>query len=329
MKTKTFLLLSVLILALTACKTQENPSPDQVSVQLKWIHQAQFAGFYAAETQGYYADENLAVTFVPGGVGVDIFEGVTNGDVQFSVVGADSLIAKRAEGLPVTAIASIYRVNPFLLVAFTDSGITSPRDFVGHTVALSLGYDEAQFQAMLNTLNIDSSLINIVPYTYDNAPFLEGEVDVTVSFAAGSLITLYETTGDRSLTLIWPGDYGVHFYSDTIIVNEAYLDSNPDLILRFLRASLKGHRYAIENPEAAIDATLQYAEIQDRDLQTAMFEASIPLIHTGEDHIGWMRPEVWDEMHDTLLTQGFIQEPLDLEKVYTLEFLERIYEDGS
>jgi hypothetical protein len=66
------------------------------------------------------------------------------------------------------------------------------------------------------------------------------------------------------------------------------------------------------------------AEIKDRELQTAMLEASVPLIHTGEDQISWMRPEVWDEMHEILLTQGFFQEPLDLNKVHTLEFLQHL-----
>jgi NitT/TauT family transport system substrate-binding protein len=310
---------------LNACTPETGATPDQVTVQLKWVHQAQFAGFYAAEAQGYYADENIAVTFAPGGVGIDIFEGVSNGDVAFSIVGADSLIVERAAGSPITAIATIYRVNPFVLVAFADSGIASPHDFIGRTVSLSGGYDTVQFQAMLTNLGIDASEINIVDYTYDDAPFLEGEIDVNNSFASGSLLALKEKIGDRKLNVIWPGDYGVHFYSDTLIVNDQLLENNPDLILRFLRATLKGHRFAIENPAAAVDASMQYAEVQDRTVQTAMLNASIPMIHTGEGPIGWMQADAWSGMHDILVNQGILDSPLDMSQVYTMEFLESVY----
>ena len=317
--------LSLLVMLLPACAPEPKASPDLVTVQLKWVHQAQFAGFYAAEEEGYYAEEDIEVTFKPGGVGVDIYEGISKGELDFSVVGADSLFVKRAEGLPVKAIATIYRINPFVMVAFADSGIQSPRDFVGRTVSLSGGYDEAQYLAMLKHLDIDPSAVNVVPYTYDDTPFLNGEIDATVSFAAGSLIPLKERVGERELTIIWPGDYGVHFYSDTLIARDDLIAGDPDLVQRFLRATLQGHRFAIENPEAAVSATMQYADLQDQDLQTAMFQASMPLIHTGEDQIGWMSPGVWQGMHDILLENGILETPLDVSSLYTLDFLEGLY----
>ncbi len=326
MNTKTLAVLITTAVILASCKNVDNPPPDQITVQLKWIHQAQFAGFYTAEAQGYYADENIEVTFKPGGVDIDIFEDVAAGDVEFSVVGADSLIVKRAEGAPITALAAIYRVNPFVLVAFADSGIASPRDFVGKTISLaSGGYDEAQYLSMLKQVGVDPSEVNTVPYSYDDTAFLSGDIDVTVSFAAGSLIPLKEKVGDREINLIWPGDYGVHFYSDVIVANDELIANNPDLVLRFLRATLKGQQFAIENQDAGVDATMQYAEVQDREVQASMLEASIPLIHTGEDHVGWMQPDVWHDMEETLRTQGLLTAPLDISEVYTLYFLEMIY----
>lgn len=326
MKSRMLITILLIILVLSACAPEKEAPPDQVTVQLKWVHQAQFAGFYAAEAQGFYAQENIDVNFVPGGVGIDIFEGVSNGDVTFSVVGADSLIVERAEGRPVAAVATIYRVNPFVLVAFSNSGITSPRDFIGRSVALLPdGYDSVQFHAMLTNLGIDASEINTVNYTYDDTPFLNGDVDVTVSFAAGSLLPLKEKIGNRELNLIWPGDYGVHFYSDTLIANDDLIAENPNLVLRFLRATLKGHRFAIENPEDAVDASMRYAVVQDREVQLAMLNASIPLIHTGEGPIGWMVTDDWQGMHDILFEQGILDSPLDLSQMYTMKFLESVY----
>jgi NitT/TauT family transport system substrate-binding protein len=316
------------VLFITACGPQavEQPPLDKVTVQLKWVHQAQFAGFYVAREQGFYAEENLDVTFVPGGVGIDIFQGLINGEVDFSVVGADSLMVKRSEGVPLIAIATTYRINPFVLVAFADSGIRSPRDFIGRTVSLASGSADTQFRAMIKNLDLDIEQINVVPYTYDDTPFLDDEIDVVNSFVAGSLIPLEATIGDRVINLIWPGDYGVHFYSDTIITRDNLVTEQPDLVLRFLRATLKGHRFAVENPVAAVDASMVYADNPDVTVQESMLKASIPLIHTGKDQIGWMRADVWEEMYQMLLDQGILNQPVDLDTVYTMQFLEQVYE---
>ena len=319
------LIISWIILLLAACAPETQPPPEPVTVQLKWVHQAQFAGFYAAEAQGYYADENIEVTFLPGGVGIDLAEGIINGEVDFSIIGADNLIVEYAGGAPLKAIATTYRINPFVLVSFADSGITSPYDFPGRTISLSKGSDEVQFMAMLHKLNLDPAEITLVDYAYDNTPFVNGEVDVTVSFAAGSLLRLQEQVGDRAIHLIWPGDYGITFYSDTIVAHEDLLASNPDLVYRFLKATLAGHRFALENSEAAIEATMQYAEEQDRQLQSDMLAASVPMIYTGKDQIGWMQPAVWESMQSILLDQDILTTPIEIDQVYSMEILEKIY----
>ncbi len=304
-----------------------NGSLDHVAVQLKWIHQAQFAGFYAAEAQGYYHDENIEIEFVAGGVGVDIFAGVVSGETQFAVVGADSAVDYRSQGMPIVAIATTYRINPFVLVAFADSGILSPLDFPGRTLAVTPGYAEAQLAAMLNNVGVDRLSFETVLYQYDDQPFLDGEIDVTVSFAAGSLLTLREAIGDRELTIIWPDDYGVHFYSDTLITTDSLIEGNPDLVVRFLRATLRGHEYAIDHPEQAIDATMPYAAVQDRDVQLAMLHASVPLIYTGQDELGWMREEVWQGMYDTLDAYGLLASTFDIHDAFAMRFLEEIYRE--
>jgi len=301
---------------------------DDVTVQLKWIHQAQFAGFYVAEYQGFYEQEGLHVVFVPGGVGVDIFGAVTSGDADFSVVGADALLQRRSEGAPITAIATTYRVNPVVFVAFTDSGIESPYDFPGRSIAMSPGYDMAVLRAMLRNVGVDIETMEIIPYTYNDQAFIDGEIDITISFAAGSLPALRANIGDRRLNVIWPNDYGVHFYSDTIIATDALVIGDPDLVLRFLRATLRGHQFMLANPETAIDATMPYAPVKDAAVQMQMLEASIPLIYTGEDQIGWMRSDVWEGMYRILSEYQILAAPFDVFEAYTMQFLEIIYDDG-
>lgn len=317
------LVLSLLLVA--ACRPQPVPlPPDPVTVQLKWVHQAQFAGFYVAREMGYYAAENLDVTFVEGGPNINIVAQVARGQATFGVSGPQEILIDQSQGEPVTAIAAIFRRSPLVFLTLADSGLQRPADFLGRRAALGGVVDgELQFASMLNHLGLDSAQVEIVPYAYDYTSFFGGDAEITLAYTTSGLIRMRQQ--GRRVNVIWPGDYGVHLYADTLIAANSLIAQNPELATRFLRATLKGWRRAVEDPQMAVQITLLYARETDADLQMQMMEASVPLIHTGEDQIGWMRPKVWQETHDLLLEQGLLGAPLELEQVYTLHFLEEIY----
>jgi len=297
---------------LAACRPQEiKKPPDEVTVQLRWVHQAQFAGFYVAQERDYYAEENMEVAFVEGGPDpdLDIIEQVVTGQADFGVHSPEEIF---------------YRRSPIVFVALADSGIERPADFLGRTVAIAgVPEYELRLEVMMKRLGLDIHQVEIVPYSYDYIPFYKGDVDITGAFSTGGLIRMRQK--GYQINVIWPSDYEVHLYADTLFTTDQLIAENPDLVTRFLRATLRGWREAIEDPEAAVAITLEYAREADPEIQTQMMEASLPLVHTGEDQIGWMRAEVWEGMHDMLLEQGILDEPLDVEEVYTMEFLQKIY----
>ena len=159
-----------------------------------------------------------------------------------------------------------------------------------------------QFQALIKKLNLNPSRIKLVAYDPDYVDFYERKVDVTAAFLTGGVIKMRQK--GYKLNLIWPGDYGVRFYSDTLVTNERLIAQKPELVTRFLRATLKGWREAVGDPEGAATVTLKYAQIKDLKFQKAMMEALLPLVHTGEDQIGWMKAEEWERMHRILLEAG-------------------------
>jgi ABC-type nitrate/sulfonate/bicarbonate transport system substrate-binding protein len=120
-------------------------------------------------------------------------------------------------------------------------------------------------------------------------------------------------------------DYGIRFYADTIVASEKLIRQKPELVKRFLRATLKGWRYAIENQVEAVELTLKYDPTLTKDLQLKMIKAQIPLIHTGNVNIGWMEKSIWEEMHQTLLDAGVLAQPINLTEAYTMQFLNDIY----
>jgi NitT/TauT family transport system substrate-binding protein len=319
------LLVAFVAVSLSACMPAASltPAPTPVTVQLQWTHQAEFAGFYAAEQMGYYAAEGLAVTFLPGGSNVDNVAAVRDGKAQFGTAVADQLIVARAAGQPLTALATIYRRSPAVFFALAETGITRPQDFAGKKIRAP--------QTIAPTLRAMAARVGVTSDQYtevsnlpsDVALFASGDVPVWGGYLNALVLTVQRA--GYKLNLIYPDDYGVHFYADTIFTRDDFIAANPDLVRRFLRASLKGWTYAVENPAAAGPLTLKYDPKADAELETAKMIASIPLVNTGEDHIGWMKPEVWAGMEQTLREQGVLTAPVDVMQVYTMQFLQEIY----
>jgi NitT/TauT family transport system substrate-binding protein len=131
------------------------------------------------------------------------------------------------------------------------------------------------------------------------------------------------------LNLIWPGDYGAYFYSDLVVTRDGLIAENPGLAARFLRATLRGWQDAIEDYQQAVPVILKYARDKDPQLQAAMMEAQLPLVHTGEDHIGWMKADDWQAMYKLLQDYGLLTGPFDVTRSYTMQFLEEIYGSAS
>jgi len=316
----------LVVMVVAACGTpQITEPPDEVTVQLAWAHQYQFAGFYAAEQQGFYAEEGLEVNLLPRpGVAVDVTANVVDGLADFGITFGAGLVVDRSRGRPVTAIATIYRRYPLAFMTLAESGIARPQDFPGHTTrTLTPGGSAVAFEAMMTRLGLDPHSVEQLDVGYDLAPFFAGELDIWPGYLPNEPLTAREEGYD--VNLILPDDYGIHLYGDVLFTTDRLIEENPDLVLRFLRATLRGWQWAVENPQEAGPLALKYDSTLDPAQQAAMMEASVPLVYTGEDHIGWMRDEVWQGMYDLLMEQGLLAEPFDVHEAYTMEFLQEIH----
>ncbi len=148
------------------------------------------------------------------------------------------------------------------------------------------------------------------------------------AYFTGGLIKLL--TWGVKVNIIYPGDYRVRFYSDILMTTDDLIETNPDLVQGAVTATLKGWRFAIENIELTIPIVLKYARIKDARLQRKMLEAAVPLVHTGEKPIGWMSRQEWSHMHDILLDQKIITDPISpIDKVFTDKFVEKTYTETT
>jgi len=319
--------LAVIVTALAAagCGGAETPA-DQVTVQLKWIHQAQFAGNYAADQKGFYDDENIDVILKAGGTDITpdmMIADLMSGETDFTIVGGEHLISYRALNESIVAITVIFQINPRVYATLKGSGIDSPQDLVGKKVMVTADAS-IQHEALLIKLGIDPDTVTlIIPYERSATPLGTGQIDAHMVYRTGSGL-LFEESG-LDVDFIWVEDYGIHFYADTIVTTEQMVQENPELVERFLRATLKGWHYAIENPDEAVDMTLLYDPTLGRERQALMVEIQAPLIHTGKTEMGWMEDSVWQGMQQMLLDGGILHQPIDLSEAYTMQFLNSVY----
>ncbi len=318
--------LFLMILIIAGCGRQKvRESLDEIKVQLGWYHQAQWAGFYAADQLGHYSAEGLAVKLLPRPEPrFDQIGYVMDGKADFGTTNGVSVITAGSQGSPIVAITAIYRRNPQVFMTLSDSGISRPHDFPGHTIRTlhPLG-NGVIFRALMGRVGLDPESVTQVEAGYDMSPFYERKIDIWPGFLTAEVLSAREQ--GYGVNVILPSYYGVHLYGMVIFTTDRLVSNNPDLVLRFLRATLRGWLWSVENLEEAALLSLEYDESLDKEHEIALYTASVPLIHTGEDQIGWMRDEVWQETHDMLLEQGILTQPIDIGTLYTMDFLNSIY----
>jgi ABC-type nitrate/sulfonate/bicarbonate transport system substrate-binding protein len=207
-------------------------------------------------------------------------------------------------------------------MTLANSGITRPQNFVGKTIQYNASTGLI-LNAMLAKVGISPNAYTEVNVGSDLSPFYSGQVQVWNAFITNEVLTA-QSAGYK-VNVIFPDDYGIHFYSDTLYTTENTISTHPDLVLRFLRATLKGWTYAIENPNLVASMVAKYNPNADLQHETTQMTASLPLINTGEDYIGWMKPKVWVGMEKTLREQKILTQPLDITQVYTMQFIQEIY----
>jgi len=291
---------------------------ESVTLRLKWLHQAQFAGFYVAKGKGYYQSAGLDVNIQPGGPDFPAVQMITGGSEQFGVTGADQILIARSKGVPVVALAVIYRRNPFVLFSLAKSGIKTPADFVGKKVGVKIGgNEELIYRAVLSRSEIDASKLTEIPVKFDMTPLLTGTVDVWPGYLINEVLAAKEKGFE--VNIVYPSEYGIDLYADTLFTTEKILKQKPDLVRKFVAATLHGWNSAISAPEEAAKITLTYGDKLTYEHELAMMKASVPLLTPDGKPVGFMDEAGWSSAQKLLLAAGFQKQPIDLAKAFAVQ----------
>ncbi|WP_347986178.1 ABC transporter substrate-binding protein [Methylomonas sp. AM2-LC] len=242
----------ILLMPVSSWADAQADALKNVSIQLKWRHSFQFAGYYAAIEEGYYRDEGLDVSLKEIDFNKDFVKQVVNGEADYGVSDS-SLLIYHLKGDPVVLVNQFFQHSPLVFISRRESGIISPYEMVGKKVEYSAGN---QLVAPLNALLLktlgDLTKINEVKFDdHFQKDFIEGKVDVVVAYTTTEPFLLKVRGID--VNIINPQNYGIDFYGDNLFTTQKELFEHPERVAKISRATIKGWQYALEHPQQIIE----------------------------------------------------------------------------
>jgi len=331
--------IAIAALALTACASGSSSEPSEtpmggegfgdITLQLSWIFNEEFAGEYLAETNGYYEEAGFSsVKLVPGPSGgiPELLGGTADIALSDSVqVGA----AVANEGAPLKIIGATFQANPFTILSLKDGGdIAEPDDLKGKKIGVQ-DSNMTLFTALLAANDIDASELTIVPVQYDPAPLVNGEVDGFVAYLTNEAISV-EMEGLPTTNLPF-ADNGLPFVAETVTVTDDTIANNREMLKAFLVAEIKGWSDAIADPQAGADLAIkQYGTDLDLDPAKTLAgaEAQNKLIvsaETEKNGLFTISEDLQKLTIDSLAGAGI---KLDAADLFDLSLLAEVYEEN-
>jgi PAS domain S-box-containing protein len=292
---------------------------EKVTLALKWQHQFQFAGYYAAKKAGFYAQEGLDVAFKTPEDRVFPVEAVLKGKAEYGVATAD-LIKARVDDLPVVALAVIFQHSPIVLISRKDHNLKYLSDYVGKKIMFSKSEADIEISVMFAKESIALNSIEKVQHTFNMDSVINGEVDAAVAYVTDAPYQMRMKGVEPRV--INPIEYGIDFYADTLFTTESEMRNHPQRALAFRRATLKGWRYAFDHIEEMIDLILTMPHVKQRGLtrEQLKYEADEmkTLIQPDLVEIGNINPDRFERMAQTYESFGVIPHGYSLKRfIYT------------
>ncbi|NIA67692.1 ABC transporter substrate-binding protein [Pelagibius litoralis] len=286
---------------------------DKVTLQLKWVTQAQFAGYFVAQDKGFYKDAGLDVTIKPGGPDVAPPQVIAGGGADVVIDWMPSALASREKGVPLVNIAQVFKKSGMMLTCRKDSGITSPADFKGRTLGVWFFGNEYPFLSWMAKLGLPTDGsdggVTVLKQGFNVDPILQKQADCVSTMTYNEYWQIIDAglTADDLIVYKYE-DQGVATLEDGLYVMEENLDDPAfvEKMSRFVAASLKGWDYAKNNVNEAADIVLENDETgaQTEKHQRRMMSEIAKLLEGGTKGLGYLEPGDYDRTVDTLLANA-------------------------
>ncbi len=284
---------------------------DPLTLQLKWVTQAQFAGYYVAAAKGFYKDAGLDVTIKAGGPDINPTQVIAAGGADVIVDWMPSALASREKGVPLVNIAQMFQKSGMMLTCRKDANIKDPKDFKGKTLGVWFSGNEYPFLSWMSKLGYSTSGSNpdvkVLKQGFNVDPLLQKQAACISTMTYNEYWQLIEA-GIKAdeLTVFKYQDQGVATLEDGLYATEKAL-SDPrtvEKLAKFVKASAKGWEYAAKNQEEAVKIVLENdtTGAQTEEHQTTMMQEVAKLIDGGAKGTGYLDPADFNRTVDILMS---------------------------
>jgi diguanylate cyclase (GGDEF)-like protein/PAS domain S-box-containing protein len=300
-----FFFVFVLSFSLQGCLSGQDESTaelETIVLQLKWKHQFQFAGYYAAVEQGYYEEMGLDVHLVEAPDGVEPAQIVLDGGADFGIAASDLLLL-RAKGEPVVALAAIYQHSPLVLLSVAGRNVDNVHDLAGKPVMIEA--HAAELMAYLESEGISQNELTLLPHSFNPEALILDQATAMSAYSTDEPFLL--TQAGLEYQIFNPRSSGIDFYGDTLFTTESQIQDHPHQVSAFLTASLRGWAYALDHPEEMVE--LIYTGYSHRhSKEHLLFEAkkTQQLILPDVVEIGYMNPGRWQRIGEIYSEMGMV-----------------------
>lgn len=336
-------ILATLTLFATACGSDEVAvgtgdcdEVDSVSLQLQWVTQAQFAGYYAAVDKGIYEKYCLDVTILEGGVDIVPQQQLASGAVDFAVSWVPKALVSRENGMNIVNVAQVFQRSGTLQVAWADSGIDGPEDFAGKKIGNWGWGNEFEMLAGARTAGLDpSSSFELVQQSFDMLALLNREIDAAQAMIYNEYAQMLEATNPATgklytasdLSIIDWNDVGTAMLQDAIWADGARLadEDYADITTRFVAGSLEGWMHCRDNTDECVEMVLNNGSALGTSHQAWQMNEINGLIWPSADGIGMVNSDLWAQTVSVATSSGDLVSAPD-SGAYTTEYAEAAVE---
>ncbi len=330
---KVHLLLSILfILFLAACRptlvTAPEPAASEagelehIDLGAGFVPNVQFAPFYVAQAKGFFTEEGLEVA-LEYGFENDFITLTAQGERQFAIASGDQVILGRAQGLPLVYVMKWYERFPVGVMALAKTGIDSPEALAQNSVGIPglFGASFVAWKALVYATGLEESTVRLEEIGFTQAEAVsEEKVDAAVVYLANEPILL--TEAGIEVNVIEVSEF-IDLVANGIVTNERLIKENPNLVRRLVKGSLRGLQYTIDNPEEAFEIVREFIpEMTDDDAPTQRLVLARSIDLWRSDRPGFSSASAWTNSADFMLAAGIIEEAVEVESLYTNEFVE-------
>ncbi|MCS7251125.1 MAG: ABC transporter substrate-binding protein [Thermoflexus sp.] len=325
------LLALLVVLGIGGCATPLAPATPTISLK-RMVFMAgykpqanlPFVGVYVAKEKGYFLSEGLDVEIQHSTGRGEHLQLLMAGAVQVTTQDAAVLLQRRADpGLPLVSIALIGQRGQQAFAALKSSGMQTPKDWEGKKVGYK-GTPPPDLFAIMEAAGVDRHRVELVNVGFDPRVLVQGLVDVYPLFKSNEPYLLRQMGHEL---VIWDAaDYGVPTLGLNYVTSEEQIQRDPELLIRFLRAAMKGIEDARADPEGAVDIVLKYAPQADRGHMRFMLETELKDAEsevTKAHGLGWQTRDQWEALYEVLRRYNAIAKPVEIDRIFTTELLQK------